>query len=225
MVGLAAAMCSPALAESGAPAVPMPAVPDLATAAVTVLEDETLQEVLPAEVVLPDLEPLTAAAPPTTLPAVPAQETAAEPATAGAVAAPPPEPVSQPPAAPEPVLPAPDAPPAAAVEQTAPTNVNVSVRVDSPGDNGSVEQVNAAEAASTTVDQYQPDEPRYQQAIPAEATPEAAAAPETPRRGGSLGLGMDVDVGLRRSRSRTACRSQWRNGELDLELGLGLRRS
>ena len=180
MVGLAAAMCSPAQAESGAPGLPVPAVPDLATAAATMLEDATLQEVLPAEAVLPDLEPVTAAEPPTTLPAVPAQETAAEPATAGAVAAPPPEPVSQPTAVPEPDLPAPDAPPAAAVEQTAPANVNVSVRVDSPGDNGSVEQVNAAEAVSTTVAQYQPEEPQYQPSIPAEAAPEAAAAPETP---------------------------------------------
>ena len=179
-VGLAAAMCSPALADSGAADVPLPAVPDLAMAVVTVLEDETLQDVLPAEVVLPDLEPVAAAAPPTTLPAVPAQETAAEPATAGAVAAPPPEPVSQTPAAPEPDLPAPDAPSAAAVEQTTPTNVNVSVRVDSPGDNGSVEQVNAGEAASTTVDQYRPEELQYQPSIPVEPSPETAAAPDTP---------------------------------------------
>ena len=97
---------------------------------------------------LPELEPVTAIRP-STLPAVPAQKTAAEPATAGAVAAPPPEPVPSPLPLRRPRrrldAPPPEAPPPA-VEQAAPANVNVSVRVDSPGDNGSVDQANAAAA-------------------------------------------------------------------------------
>ena len=70
------------------------------------------------------------------------------------------------------------------MEQTAPTNINVSVRVDSPGDNGSVEQTNAAAAtgaaaAAETASQYQPDPPQYQAPIPAAATPTADPAPQT----------------------------------------------
>ena len=177
-VGLAAALCSPALAESGAPDDPLQAVPDLAAAAATVLDDATLQEVLPAAAAagLTELEPV--AAPPTTLPAVPAQETAAEPVK-GAVAAPPPEPVPPPPAAPQPDLPAPDAPPAG-VAQNEPTNLNVSVRVDSPGDNGSVDQTNAAAADTTTVARYQPDDPQYQPPAAADGTSSAAPAAATP---------------------------------------------
>jgi len=86
---------------------------------------------MPADMGLPELEPVAKAAPPSILPAVPAQKTAAEPVTAGAVAAPPPEPVPEPLEAPEPGVPAPDAPPAA-VQQDSPTNVNVSVRVGRP---------------------------------------------------------------------------------------------
>ena len=147
----------------------MPAVPDLAAAAATVLDDAMLQEVMPADMGLPELEPVAKAAPPSILPAVPAQKTAAEPVTAGAVAAPPPEPVPEPLEAPEPGVPAPDAPPAA-VQQDSPTNVNVSVRVGSPGDNGGVDQSNTAEASLQGVAQYQPDAPRYQEPIPATET-------------------------------------------------------
>ena len=53
-------------------------------------------------------------------------------------------------------------------------NLNVSVRIDSPGDNGAVTQVNAAVAAATA--QYQPDATQYH-------TPEAentAPAPSAP---------------------------------------------
>ena len=174
MVGLAAATCSPALAESGAPVLPVPAVPDLAAAAATVLDDATLQEVLPdaAAAVLPELEPVAALQ--TTLPAVPAQETAAEPVT-GAVAAPPPKPVPPAPAAPPPDVPAPDAPPAA-VDQAESSNVNVSVRIDSPGDNGSVDQLNAADADN----RYQPDSPQYQGQTPEGTAAAAAPTPESP---------------------------------------------
>jgi hypothetical protein len=174
--GLAAATCSPALAESGAPALSMPALPDLAAAAAAVLDDATLAEVMPADMGLPELEPVAKAAPTNILPAVPAQKAAAEPVTTGAAAAPPPEPVPEPSAAPEPDIPAPDAPPAA-VEQDSPANINVSVRVDSPGDNGAVDQANTAEASLEGVTQYQPDAPRYQEPIPAnEVTPSAAGA-------------------------------------------------
>jgi hypothetical protein len=176
VLGLAAATCSPALAESGAPDLPMQAVPDLAAAAATVLDDATLAEVMPADMGLPELEPVAKAAPASILPAVPAQKAAAEPVTAGAVAAPPPEPVPEPLAAPRQSLPAPDAPPAA-VEQDSPANINVSVRVDSPGDNGAVDQTNTADASLEDVVQYQPDAPRYQQPIPAsEVSPSAAGA-------------------------------------------------
>jgi hypothetical protein len=62
--------------------------------------------------------------------------------------------------------------------------VNVSVRVDSPGDNGSVEQTNAAAAAGAAAadeaaSQYQPDPPQYQAPIPAAAAPTADPAPQT----------------------------------------------
>ena len=185
VVGLAAATCSPALAESGAPDVPVPAVSDLAAAAATVLDDATLQEMLPdaAAAVLPELEPVAAL--PTTLPAVPAQETAAEPVT-GAVAAPPPKPVPPPPAAPLPDVPAPDVPPAT-VDQAEPSNVNVSVRIDSPGDNGSVDQLNAADAAN----RYQPDDPQYQAQTREGTAAAAAPTPESPVSTGASAWAWD----------------------------------
>ena len=181
MLALAAAWSSPALADDGVPDISIPAVPDLTAAATAVLEEAGLEE----------LDPLTAVDPSIALPAVPAQKAAAEPVTAGAVAAPPPEPAAETPVeAPQAVNPEPDAPPAPDVVQTAPTNVNISVRIDSPGDNGAVEQVNvtastdgAAAAAATpaeTAPQYQPDPPQYQQPTPASAAPAADSAPQPP---------------------------------------------
>ena len=176
MLALAAVTSSPALAESGVPDMTIPALPDLAEATTAVLE----------EAGIPELDPMAAVDPSNALPAVPAQTTAAEPVTAGAVAAPPPEPAAEAPveAAPA-VIPAPDAPPAPDVAQTVPTNINVSVRVNSPGDNGAVEQANAALAAAAgsataIVPQYQPESPQYQTPIPAPATPTPDAAPQTP---------------------------------------------
>ena len=79
----------------------------------------------------------------------------------------------------------------AVVQQVQPVNVNISIRVDSPGDNGAVTQINAAiadvTAAITTVmapePQYQPAEQQYQapeaQAAPAAPAP-APAAPASP---------------------------------------------
>ena len=178
MLALAAAWSSPALADDGVPDISIPAVPDLTEAATAVLEEAGLEE----------LDPLTAVDPSTALPAVPAQKTAAKPVTAGAVAAPPPEPAAENPVeAPSAVNPEPDAPPAPHVVQTAPTNVNISVRIDSPGDNGSVDQVNvAAETgsgagpAAETAAQYQPDPPQYQQPIPASTAPAIDSAPQPP---------------------------------------------
>src|SRR6187431_2558161 len=114
----------------------IPALPDLTEATTAVLE----------EAGLPELDPTAVVDPSDVLPAVPAQTTAAEPVTGGAVAAPPPAPAAEAPAqAASTAVPTPDAPPPAPdVAQASPTNVNVSVRVDSPGDNGSVEQTNAA---------------------------------------------------------------------------------
>jgi hypothetical protein len=178
VLALAAAWSSPALADDGVPDISIPAVPDLTEAATAVLEEAGLEE----------LDPLTAVDPSTALPAVPAQKTAAEPATAGAVAAPPPEPAAENPVeAPPAVNPEPDAPPAPDVVQSAPTNVNISIRIDSPGDNGSVEQVNVAAAtgagagpAAEAAPQYQPDTPQYQPSIPAPTAPAADSAPQPP---------------------------------------------
>ena len=169
VLGLAAATSSPALAESGVPDVSLASVSDPADVVTAVLEEASLDELVPAAAV--DVLPIT-------LPAVPAQTTAAEPVPVGAVAAPPPEPAAEAPveAAPA-VSPVPDAPPAAAVAQTDPTNVNVSVRVDSPGDDGAVEQVNVA--AAQPAPQYQPEPAQYQDSIPAPDAPAADAAAQT----------------------------------------------
>ena len=170
MLGLAATTSSPALADSGMPDVPVASVPDLADIATAILEDSSL----------PELDPATAAGVlPITLPAVSAQRTAEEPVLVGAVAAPPPEPAAEPPiqAAPA-VNPAPDAPPAAAVTQAEPANVNVSVRVNSPGDDGSVEQANAAAAAAAP--RYQPEPAQYQGSIPAPDAPPPAPVAQVP---------------------------------------------
>ena len=170
MLGLAAATSSPALADSGVPDVPGASVPDLADVATAILEDTSL----------PELDPATAAGIlPITLPAVPAQTTAAEPVLVGAVAAPPPEPAAEPPVQAASALnPAPDAPPAAAVTQADPANVNVSVRVNSPGDDGSVEQANAAAAAPAP--RYQQEPSQYQESIPAPDVPPPAPVAQLP---------------------------------------------
>jgi hypothetical protein len=176
VLALAAATSSPALADSGVPDMSIPTVPDVAEATAAVLDEAGLSELDPTAVVDPS----------NALPAVPAQMTAAEPVTGGAVAAPPPEPAAEAPIQAEPVAePTPDAPPPADIAQTAPTNINVSVRVNSPGDNGSVEQANTAAAAgeapaTETAAQYRPDVPQYQAPIPDSATPTAEPAPQTP---------------------------------------------
>ena len=106
---------------------PIPSVPDLAEATTAVFEEAGLDE----------LDSLTVVDPSIALPAVPAQTTAAEPVTEGAVAAPPLDRPLEAPAEAAPAAdPTPDAPPTPGVAQTAPTNVNMYVRVNSPGDDG-----------------------------------------------------------------------------------------
>jgi hypothetical protein len=146
------------------PDAPIASLPDLADVATAVLEESGLDT----------LDPATAVGVlPSTLPAVPAQTTAAEPVPVGAVAAPPPAPAAETPVeAPPAAIPTPDAPPSGTVSQTAPGNVNVSVRVDSPGDDGTVEQVNAAVAEPAA--QYQPEPTQYQEPIPAPDAQQAA---------------------------------------------------
>ena len=73
--------------------------------------------------------------------------------------------------------------PAATTTQVQPINLNVSVRIDSPGDNGAVTQLNAAVAAAQT--QYQPDPTQYQasgaeNSAPAPSAPAPSTAVEEP---------------------------------------------
>jgi hypothetical protein len=172
VLGLAAAWCTPAAAESVVPLPSLPAATEIVTA---VLQDTDVAETVPTAAV-ETVDPLSA------LPAAPAQMAAAEPAMEGAVAAPPPEPVAEAAveAITEPIKPAADPPPAAEalVEQTAPTNMNISVRIDSAGDNGPVAQVNSALGITETsgAPRYQPQTPQYQSPIPDDPAPDAATA-------------------------------------------------
>ena len=84
------------------------------------------------------------------------------------------------PASTEAVSPEPAPTPVASAAQIQPVNVNVSIRIDSPGENGAVEQVNAAlvaaggSPAASSPAQYQPDPAQYQ---PAPTPPQPSAAP------------------------------------------------
>jgi hypothetical protein len=168
VLGLATAT-PPALAAEGG-ASPLP---DPAALAAGIVEQAGIGDPLPT---LPIEQPL---APAVELPAAPAQQAAAEPGQTGADAAPPPPPVAEPPPGPAaqpvpvPAAPAPDAPPAAVQQE--PANVNVSIRVDSPGDDGPVTQVNVAVGAESG--RYQPGEPQYQPVVPAPDAPVAAPDP------------------------------------------------
>lgn len=163
-LGLAAA-AGPAHAADALLAGAEPAAPDPAALAGAIIE-ETVGEEPVADAIVEQVS---------ALPVEASTATAAEPAVTGAAAAPPPEPVvaAVPEAAPEPApealeadpegqpvpAPVPDAPPV----QQQPTNLNVSVRIDSPGDEGAVTQTNVAVDA---VAQYQPDSVRYQPLVP-----------------------------------------------------------
>ena len=61
-----------------------------------------------------------------------------------------------------------------AVQQVQPVNVNISVRVDSPGDNGAVTQINAALSQALPV--ATPPEVRYQEPDPQYHDPLATSA-------------------------------------------------
>ncbi len=130
-------------------------------------------------------------------PADPATAAPIQQATIEPVESPPAIPVEMPVEAPEPLPDAPAAPAAvvvpavveAAVEpveqaaqQVQPVNVNISVRVDSPGDNGAVTQINAAVSetlpVSTAPDvRYQEPEQQYHDPLAAGDAPVAPAAP------------------------------------------------
>jgi hypothetical protein len=176
--GLAAVFAPPALASDGTVGLATPPVPDATELANAVLGDTAVAEHLP--VVPVEL--------PSALPAAPAEPAVEEPAPSGAVAAPLPEPAPDPvptqavdtpaeaPLEPQPEAPLQYQPPAV---QHEPTNVNVSIRVESPGDDGTVTQVNAAIAPSPSdqAGQYQAEPDQYQ---PVVAPPVAAPAPAAP---------------------------------------------
>ena len=72
--------------------------------------------------------------------------------------------------------------------------MNVSVRVDSPGDDGAVEQVNVA--AAQPAPQYQPEPAQYQDSIPAPDAPAAESRRGCRSRAHRRGRRLELDVGL-----------------------------
>lgn len=132
----------------------------------------------PVVAAVPDPAAAATADPASPAPSVPPPITAPAPEPAPPVPA---EPATVAPAVAEPEAQEPDSVPVAS--QLQPVNVNVSVRIDSPGDNGAVTQENAAavEVAppppSTGGEQYQPAPPQYQ---PPQTATEAPAAAPTP---------------------------------------------
>ena len=204
-----------AAAEDG---VLLPASPELAGAAI----DEALETVsalseaeptapiatvaLPPAAVIDEVPAAPVVPPPDAMPAPEAPPTPLEAVTeAPALTETPSEPVESAPVAQEAApatafeAPAPSEPvsreptpdPAAAT-QVQPANVNVVIRIDSPGDNGAVEQVNTAVVATGTQpaapspEQYQPTPAQYQPpqapSQPSAATP-ASPAPAAPEAG------------------------------------------
>ena len=213
-VGLGlAALClagPPVQAAAAEDGVPLPASPELADQAIdaaletvsavstteptppvttVTLPPAVVTEAVPAAPVVPPPDPLPApeAPPPAsevvteapTLTETPSEPVATEPAAQDAA----PAAASEAPAPTEPVSPEP-APDPAAANQLQPVNVNVAIRIDSPGDNGAVTQVNSAVAAAgpppaaPSPEQYQPDQAQYQ---PPQAPPQpSAATPASP---------------------------------------------
>lgn len=202
VLGAAAAFAPAARADDGTQPLPI-AVPDAtalmesaleATDPDTVLTEmdeaavvEIVEEVEEAVEQVP-AEPVAVVEPatPTAETAAPAPEAPA--ATAETAAATTETPVPAPETAVNPVATPAASPaqpvPTAAAQQVQPANVNVSIRVESPGDNGAVSQINGAianvvaefTAAAAPVAQYQPAESQYQ----APAAPVAAAQPTQP---------------------------------------------
>ena len=208
VLGAASAFASPALAET--PHVPaVPALPDT-TSIVAAALDATQPVVTPTPVpALPAPAPAVTSTPlpvppqPESVPpADPATAAPLEQATTAPVEVPPPTPVQAPVEAPEP-LPDPPAAPVAtapavpepveqavqpveqAVQQVQPVNVNISVRFDSPGDNGAVTQINAALSQPFPVAEppevrYQAPDPQYHDPLATGAASVAPAAPADP---------------------------------------------
>jgi hypothetical protein len=181
------------------PAIPVP--PDASVIVAAALADAqtavtpTPVPALPAPVPVvtapPPVPPQPESVPPADpATAAPIEQDTTEPAEAPPAAAiePPveaPEPLPDPPAvpvtAPEPVEQA-VAPVEQAVQQVQPVNVNISVRVDSPGDNGAVAQINAALAqplpvAAPSDVRYQAPDQQYHDPL---TTTAAVPAPPTP---------------------------------------------
>ena len=202
VLGVAAAFGHTAAAADGP--VPVPDATALVDAALQATDPATTPD---AEAVLEVVEeladvaaiPVETAAP---APAAPAGPEAAPTQEASAPAVETPAPVQEAPEAPPetpvsaaetptepsetPVSPLPDA----VVEQVRPVNVNISLRVESPGDNGPVSQDNAALGAVTAElvttpaagAQSQPAAPQPAPAVQADTAPPAPApaAPESP---------------------------------------------
>lgn len=203
VLGAAAAFASPAVADippvPTAPVLPDPeAIVAAALASVPPVVTPTPELALPAPAPAPPAVPPVPPQPESVPPAEPATAAPFEQAAAAAPpaqlpAAPPVQvPVEAPQTAPGP-LPAPDAPPVQtveqgvetvtqAVQQVQPVNVNISVRIDSPGDNGAVSQINAAIAAALPAvsgpdARYQAPAPQYRDPQASSATPDAPVAP------------------------------------------------
>ena len=191
---VAAAETASASASETAPEESKPALPEvdeLVAEAIEPLAHSETQEPAPT----PDPAPAQAQTPaPTPEAPAPTAEAPAQAAPAPASgAATPAQALETPSSAPEaPPTAAPDpvsAPAAgvigAVVQQTQPLNVNVSLRFESPGDNGPVSQVNAAVAgvvgSLTAPDtQYQPAETQYHApSAPTESNPAPEAPPAT----------------------------------------------
>lgn len=187
VLSLAAPTVPPAAADDG---MPLPASPELVVAAL----DDALDGAVDAA--LETVPELSSAGPVAPLPAIVSQEAgvpAAPPLEAAAEPEPPPQPApaqaaatasTQEPSTTAPAARAPEPEPIPVATEVQPVNVNVTVRVDSPGDGGSVTQVNDVEVAGPTpvidtpAEQYQPPPPQYQPTQAAVDTP--PAFPEAP---------------------------------------------
>lgn len=213
VLGAAAAFAPPAVADI--PPVPTaPVLPDpeaIVAAAlasvppvVTPTPELALPAPAPARAAVPTVPPQSKSVPPAEpATAAPLKQVAAAVPPAQMPAVPPVQaPVEAPQIAPGP-LPAPDAPPVQTVEQgvetvtqavqrVRPVNVNVSVRIDSPGDNGAVSQINAAIAAGLPAvsgpdARYQAPDPQYQDPQASSATPDTPVTPIDTTSTASLG--------------------------------------
>lgn len=206
VLGAASAFASPAVAETPpAPAIPVLPDPEAIVAAAVAATQPVVTPTpvpalpAPAPAVTPTLTPVPPepesvppADPATAAPSEqPSQEPVVPPAAVPALETPvaAPEPLPDPPAvpadtAPEPVEQAVQQV-AQAVQQVQPVNVNISVRVDSPGDNGAVSQINAAlsqplPVAAPPEVRYQEPDPQYHDASAANGAAAAPAAPADP---------------------------------------------